>query len=223
VTRTEWAEATGPGDILDAFGKAMSERKLRLFAIACCRRLWRLIDEKDRRGMEVGELYADGNRCQQTLRRAWRAAQAEAREGGKGARKSASHAAACAVATDKRWEPFRLNAEAAATNAAWAVKCINRGSNEARRREWQTQAHLLRDIFNPWLPSISTGVLAWNDRTVVRIAEAIYEGKRFENLPILADALEESGCMDADILGHCRQPGEHVRGCWVVDLLLGKG
>ena len=55
-----------------------------------------------------------------------------------------------------------------------------------------------------------------------RIAQAIYEDRTFNNLPVLADALEETGCYNADILAHCRQPGEHVRGCWVVDLLLGK-
>jgi hypothetical protein len=55
------------------------------------------------------------------------------------------------------------------------------------------------------------------------MAQAIYEGRRFADLPVLADALEDAGCADAALLGHCRGPGEHVRGCWVVDLLLGKG
>jgi hypothetical protein len=55
-----------------------------------------------------------------------------------------------------------------------------------------------------------------------KIARAIYDGRAFERMPILADALEDAGCGDADILRHCREPGEHVRGCWVVDLLLGK-
>jgi hypothetical protein len=54
------------------------------------------------------------------------------------------------------------------------------------------------------------------------LAAAIYEGRQYEDLPILADALEEAGCGTEDILRHCRQPGEHGRGCWVVDLLLGK-
>jgi hypothetical protein len=57
---------------------------------------------------------------------------------------------------------------------------------------------------------------------VVTLAKSIYEDRAFDRLPILADALEESGCHDPDILAHCRQPGEHVRGCWVVDLLLGR-
>jgi hypothetical protein len=58
--------------------------------------------------------------------------------------------------------------------------------------------------------------------TVVAIAAGVREEQAFERLPILADALEEAGCTDADILAHCRGPGPHVRGCWVVDLILGK-
>jgi len=50
--------------------------------------------------------------------------------------------------------------------------------------------------------------------------KAIYDDRAFDRLPILADALEEAGCEDQDILGHCRSGGEHVRGCWVVDGLL---
>ena len=57
---------------------------------------------------------------------------------------------------------------------------------------------------------------------MVKLAQGIYDDRAFDRMPVLADALEEAGCYDADILAHCRQPGEHVRGCWVVDLLLGK-
>ena len=53
------------------------------------------------------------------------------------------------------------------------------------------------------------------------LARAVYDAGDFSRLPILADALEEAGCADADILGHLRGPGPHVRGCWVLDLLLG--
>jgi hypothetical protein len=91
--------------------------------------------------------------------------------------------------------------------------------------ERQHQARVLHCIFgNPFRPSPSlpSVTLAWNDGTVRRIAQGIYIDRAFDRLPILADALEEAGCTNADILAHCRQPGEHVRGCWVVDLLLGK-
>jgi hypothetical protein len=75
-----------------------------------------------------------------------------------------------------------------------------------------------------WLncTDVETIWLAWNDGIVPKLAQAIYDDRVFDRLPILADALEEAGCTNADILNHCRQPGEHVRGCWVVDLLLGK-
>jgi hypothetical protein len=63
----------------------------------------------------------------------------------------------------------------------------------------------------------------WNDGTIAKLAEAIYEEWAFDRLPILADALEEAGCTSEELLTHCRAGGEHVRGCWAVDLLLGKG
>jgi hypothetical protein len=88
-----------------------------------------------------------------------------------------------------------------------------------------TQCAILRDIFgNPFLPltPISRGVLAWNDATVRRIAEGIYEERAFDRLPILADALLDAGCDNDDLIQHCRSAGPHVRGCWAVDRILGK-
>jgi hypothetical protein len=98
------------------------------------------------------------------------------------------------------------------------------GYQPSSREELVKQADLLRDIFgNPFRPvSIDPAWLTWNNATVVKLAEVIYAERRFADLPILADALEEAGCDNADILSHCREASEHVRGCWVVDLLLGK-
>jgi hypothetical protein len=83
---------------------------------------------------------------------------------------------------------------------------------------------LLRDIFgNPFCPTvISPAWLSWNGDAIPQLAQAIYDERRFKDLLVLADALKEVGCTDAAILNHCRQPGKHVRGCWVVDLILGK-
>jgi hypothetical protein len=83
---------------------------------------------------------------------------------------------------------------------------------------------LLRDIFgNPFRPAaIDPGWRTWNGGTAVQLARTVHEERFFQNLPILADALEEAGCTDTNILDHCRSPGPHARGCWVVDLLLGK-
>ena len=73
---------------------------------------------------------------------------------------------------------------------------------------------------NPFRPVVADP--AWLTPTAVAIASSIYQNRAFDRLPILADALEEAGCTHADVLLHCRTPGEHVRGCWVVDLVLGK-
>jgi hypothetical protein len=96
--------------------------------------------------------------------------------------------------------------------------------NSASASERQEQAHLLRDIFgNPFRPAvIDPAWLQWNDAAIPRLAQAIYDDRRFDNLPILADALEEAGCTSGVILEHCRGPGPHVLGCWVVDAILGK-
>jgi hypothetical protein len=78
-------------------------------------------------------------------------------------------------------------------------------------------------ICNPFRPcTVSPSWLAWNDGAIRKMAQSIYDDRAFDRLPLLADALEEAGCADAALLGHCRSGGEHVRGCWVVDLLLGK-
>ncbi|OWK45371.1 hypothetical protein FRUB_01702 [Fimbriiglobus ruber] len=80
---------------------------------------------------------------------------------------------------------------------------------------------LLRDIFgNPFRPpSVDP---AWLTSTVLALARQMYDARDFALIPILADALQDAGCDSDDILAHCRGDGPHVRGCWVVDLLLGK-
>jgi hypothetical protein len=92
---------------------------------------------------------------------------------------------------------------------------------EVHGSECSEQCHLLRDIFgNPFRPVCVDS--AWLASTVLSLATGIYQERAFDRMPILADALQDAGCDNEDILNHCRQPGEHVRGCWVVDLLLGK-
>ena len=90
--------------------------------------------------------------------------------------------------------------------------------------ENRNHAKLFRDIFgNSFRPvAVDPDWLAWNHGTVSGIARHIYDDRAFDDLPILADALEDAGCTNADVLNHCRGGGEHVRGCWVVDLVLGK-
>jgi hypothetical protein len=81
---------------------------------------------------------------------------------------------------------------------------------------------LIRELFgNPFRPvTIEPAWLAWNDGTVRQLARAIYEEGRFQDLPVLADALEEAGCADPQLLEHCRSVGGHARGCWSLDQIL---
>ncbi len=107
----------------------------------------------------------------------------------------------------------------AAQAAKWAPNLGSRVESADKARA--TQGHLLRDIFgNPLRPI--TLDLNWRTSTVVALAQGIYQERDFSAMPILADALQDAGCENADILDHCRGPGPHVRGCWVVDLVLGK-
>jgi hypothetical protein len=84
------------------------------------------------------------------------------------------------------------------------------------------EERLRKELEDKIPPSNLTLNPSWLTLTVRQLTQAIYDEGAFERLPILADALEDAGCDNADILNHCRQPGEHVRGCWVVDLVLGK-
>jgi hypothetical protein len=120
---------------------------------------------------------------------------------------------------------FRAWQEALVQAATETAERIQEVQTAIRVRERSAQAALVREIFGPTpfrTPAVERSMLSWNDACVVKLAEAIYDGLAWDRLPVLADALEEAGCTDAHVLNHCRQPGEHVRGCWAVDLLLGK-
>ena len=96
-----------------------------------------------------------------------------------------------------------------------------RDAEVTRRTEAGYVCCLFGNPFRP-PPAVEPAWLAWNGGTVPQLAQAIYEERAFDRLPILADALEEAGCTDAEILRHCREPGEHARGCWPLDRILGR-
>ena len=92
-----------------------------------------------------------------------------------------------------------------------------------RNPHLRAQCDLLRDIFNPFFRDpVNSNWLTWNNATIPKLAQTIYDDRRYDIMPILGDALEDAGCTDSQILDHCRGAGPHVRGCWVVDLILGK-
>jgi hypothetical protein len=132
-----------------------------------------------------------------------------------------AHAATAAanVAENATWAT-----ESAARYAFWSAEDAQMVPKNKTwwRIESVEQTVVLHDIFgNPFLP-VTTDP-SWLTSTVTNLAQAIYQERAFERMPILADALEDAGCTNQDVLNHCRGDGEHVRGCWVVDLLLGKG
>jgi hypothetical protein len=228
MMESDWLNATDPQAMLmflRGSGRA-SDRKYRLAAAACCRRLWHASwDGAVRDAVEVAERFADGRATPEEMQAAGMSVAGRGDMAGRAA-------GACAVVRDTDAYDFPDVAHYAASRAfdvAVEAATVSGGSYDqavaSRAAERAAQAALLRELFGP-LPfrevRLDLAWLAWNGGTVQRLAEGIYAERAFDRLPVLGDALEEAGCTDADILNHCRQPGVHVRGCWVIDLLLGK-
>jgi hypothetical protein len=212
----------------------VSQRKEQLFLVACCRRIQHLAPEPEgERVLDLLERLADGLATEEELQAACtvlRMAEADRRNNQAGTWFTeyieATNAILAAGQTGRRWEEVIDTAA-----AAWGYSVAGQysfGEYEEYEREEEEeaarQADLLRDILgNPFQsPYLDPAWLAWQDRLAVRLAEGIYQERTFEHLPILGDALEEAGCTQALILDHCRQPGPHTRGCWVVDLVLNR-
>jgi hypothetical protein len=233
MTEAEWLASADPTPMLEFLrSRARLDPRLRRFAVECCRRIGHLItDDVFRAAAHAGEAFADDPQNSKSTIKAM--AQAALR-GRQHQRRSAASAdphqhrvadAAIATCAPTDWH--------AAFKAVRAVaQAVNRADPDACDPvEIEHQAVLLRCTFgNPFRPSpaLPPAVLAWNDRTVPRLAEAIYEERKMPEgtldtgrLAILADALLDAGCDDEEVLAHCRSPGPHVRGCWAVDLCLG--
>jgi hypothetical protein len=164
--------------------------------------------------VEVAEGFADKQKTQQELDASSLEAEREIQVNARIKDKNARRAAAWCLSRE-------IDALGIARSAAWGATYAGRGTKSGKR---PAQAQLLREVFgNPFHPvTVDRACLAWNGGAVVKVAEVIYEERRFGDLSILADALEDAGCTEPDILAHCRSSGPHVRGCWAVDRLLGK-
>jgi hypothetical protein len=233
MTESEWLDCEDPHAMLRFLEGRASDRKLRLFAVACCRRYWDLLrDEGSRTAVLVAERFADGLATREELEGAREEANRTA-GGGDGFgphrccmdlddRPYDSAAAASVIeATFDVLESRKIAADLAGLPRSQWVKSHAGLTNERWVDERRAVADLIRDIFgNPFRPA--TIDQAWLNSNVLGLAQAIYEERAFDRMPELADALEAAGCHDADILVHCRQAGPHVRGCWVVDLILGQ-
>jgi hypothetical protein len=214
MTEAEWQACQYPLRLLEDYlrGKA-TERKLRLLACAACYQVWPLIsDERSRNAVLVAEQYADGLADELRLEVASMDSQ------------DALRPLITGEADNSRFNFFHASANVAEKDSFYAAYFALEGASMGMiKAEFRSQVQLpvLHDIFgNPFRPV--TVDPSWLTPTVVTLANGIYADKAFDRMPILSDALEESGCENEDILLHCRTPGEHVRGCWVIDLLTGR-
>jgi hypothetical protein len=262
MTESEWLACTEPERML-AFliGRRASDRKRRLLACACVRRVWYLLkDERSRCAVEVAEQHADGRASEWELDDARRAAAAVPGFTDPAAPPHLPDGYAASAAwgsTDPSDLPFTFWAASfGAGQAAFLAKpppaivqalerlwvrvlipsaprgLAGRGfvavGGAARASEKEGQCAALRDVFgNPFRP---VGLdPAWLSADVRVLAQGAYDERTLPartldpaRLAVLADALEEAGCDNADLLGHLRGEGPHVRGCWALDLVLGR-
>jgi hypothetical protein len=209
MTEAEWMEATDPDQAILFFDLAqkrmprLSQRKSRLFAIGCTRYAVKAMNVGKMDVRDMAERYADGIADDAEIR----------------VLRGRIHQLI------RPYRPSVLPILGLAINEEDASSDIIDGCVNIVRLLTAIPLpcimHLFRDIFgNPFRLVIVDP--SWLTSTVLSLAEGIYADRAFDRLPILADALQDVGCDNEDILSHCRQPGEHVRGCWAIDLLLGK-
>jgi hypothetical protein len=202
MTEADWHSSTDPQVMLAFLRGKVSERKLRLFAIACCQRMMR---------------YLQGYIKVLVRRTAQAANDASARSEWRFWYHGQRHEPGWDFLEGEADQPYLFAIEQ--TTAALAR--ISKARQQAEREIRQQLLHCI--IGNPFRPMVVDPTwLAWNEGTVLKLAHAIYDEHAFDRLPILADALEEAGCQDASLLGHLRGPGPHASGCWAVELILSK-
>ena len=247
MTEQEWLTGESPQKTrghLEEAGRT-SERKLRLFATVCCRRVGRwFLDPCQHAAVEVLERYADGLATAGELHAACTAAgeideghhlltggRLEADQDALDAAYHAAQAVAQAACNDPpgRDQPTYfhrlydtiMHAVEAAGYGAVAADPVGGRSLAAQAAERTALAGLLRCVVGNSFRRAAFDP-AWRTSTAVALAAQMYDSRDFSAMPILADALMDAGCDNDDVLNHCRTPGEHVRGCWVVDLILAK-
>ncbi len=211
MTEEEWLIRTHPNPLLDYLRGEASDRKFRLAACAFCRSFWRHMGKASRKAVLLGEQMADepvDESHREAVVRAAIEAVCRLDETGNDSLDAADLA-------------YRLPCSDGWYAAEWTIG------------NWSgdpvSGVTIVRDVFgNPFRPVFIHPT--WFTPTVTSLATAAYQERSLPSgeldttrLAVLADALEEASCDDADILNHLRGPGPHVRGCWVVDLCLNKG
>ena len=234
MNKKQWLASADPQMMLAHLKGRASDRKLRLFAVACCRRFWPLVsrDDVSRQVVEVAERFADGIATVKECHLA--RATAEVLWGPGADRilcavRELARAAVKSKASGAALDACREAASLAGRVARAAAREANKSDAEADAAERcaialerRQQVVPLRCIFgNPFKPVAADP--NWLTSTVLLLARGSYEEKAFDRMPILADALQDAGCASDDVLNHLRHDADHVRGCWALDLVLGKG
>jgi hypothetical protein len=207
MTAEEWMECDDPGKLLGLVHGLASGRKLRLLSVACCRG----VDTSAvnyRKELEAVERLADGllttTECEEALADLHPIV----------ATFISAYQLLEAATSTEHWNAACYGA----SKAGIATESQNRSLWQYRNPRYSTY---IREVFgNPFRSVVFAP--AWRTTDVVALAEGIYQERAFDRMPILADALQDAGCNNEDILNHCRQAGEHIRGCWVIDLLTGR-
>ncbi len=239
MTEAEWLVCGAPNTMLLHVGGEKIDRKRRLLGCGFGRHLWpALTDVRSRDAIEVAERFADDAADIDELAAAEvgaRAAMDAVRRYERAKNRYDCRGTAASVwvtGHDVRdWcvagsvpDPATTPAHSTTSRDTdlWedAVEAMHRtGGNWHAELRWLCGS--IRCVFgNPFRPVAFP--VRWRRSAVVKLAEAIYVGRTFDRMPELADALQNAGCEDADVLAHCRGDGPHVRGCWVVDGVLGK-
>jgi hypothetical protein len=208
MTEHWWLKYESPSSMLAEFLRGQtSRRKLRLFACGCYRLLWRLSSPELARWecLTGCEKFADAEATKHEFRQLQKAFPDER------------------MTIGDAFEAARVSSEFC-LNTTWELASSGAGAAaDHRLHERERLAHcaLLRCIFgNPFRPVAFDP--RWRTADAVALARGIYDERAFDRLPLLADALMDAGCDREDVLSHCRGDRPHVRGCWVVDLVLGK-
>ena len=231
MTEREWLACRDPDALLSFLGVRASARRLRLFACACCRSIWRLVQpESFRRLVELSEQYAEGVVDRQALLEAIEPVSEMA---------YGFHSAVSQAVWATAWSKSFVQAAEFAARAAGAAAAAQtvRGETDAHTawlrarvaeesayaEERARQCLLLRDIFAPFTRvSIDPAWRVANNGAVRQLAVRIRDNRRFDELPVLGQALKHAGCAEERILRHCAEPAPHGLGCWALDAVLGK-
>lgn len=226
MTEEEWLACENIQRMLKLIDGRVSYRQLRLFVCACCRLIW---DERwphrTRRAIEVAERFADGMVDSASLNNA----RSEACRISQDWHERSNH---LSFEDPQRMKTRLLHFATIATEPIVSMHSLMVAAPWHDARLQPVAAELLRCIFRYRTNSSADALQNGSEPSsplVTEIALAAHEGRQLPTghldtarLAVLSDALEESGCTDAAILEHLRSPGPHVRGCWALDLILGK-